>query len=423
MRIKTLNRGMKRSARNLILCTAFALISSPLTTISEDATWKPLFNGTNLDGWVNINGAQDTWSVKDRSIHCTGKPICALRTVDQYENFVLELEWRHLKPGGNAGVFIWSGAEPAIGQPFLRAIEVQVLDHAYGKSDWFTTHGDVFPIHGSKMKPFLPARGMRSFPSSEHSNGSPEWNHYRIHCLNGVLKLSVNGHEVSGGSDCNWRKGFIALESEGSPVEFKNIRVKELPSSDSLSSSGSAPPAKNFFNLYNGKNLSGWSDKAAKFLTSRDWRMVSLGADSEDEELPILWSDAQVSNNFEAFFDIKLPKDSDLRTHNFVSICINNDSDPILSIGNGPGSIRLGSSIIPSNRWTRVNIIVVDGEVTITNDSGYEITITNGLRDEQIKKEPSNREGDENPNNYNFGIVPPELPNIEFANFFIKSLD
>ena len=70
----------------------------------------PLFNGRNLDGWVNVNCAPDTWSVRDGMIHSTGKPICELRTARMFENFILELEYQHLEPQGNAGVFIWGDA-------------------------------------------------------------------------------------------------------------------------------------------------------------------------------------------------------------------------------------------------------------------------------------------------------------------------
>ena len=84
-----------------------------------------------------------------------------LRTEKQYENFILELEWRHLKPRGNAGVFVWASEVAARGQPFLRAIEVQVLENAYGNTDRYTTHGDIFPIHGSTMKPHGAHRGQR----------------------------------------------------------------------------------------------------------------------------------------------------------------------------------------------------------------------------------------------------------------------
>ena len=79
-----------------------------------------------------------------------------MRTEKMYENCIVELEWRHMKEGGNAGLFLWGDGVAAPGIPFTRGIEVQILDNAYnakGKNEWFTTHGDIFPIHGAKMTP------------------------------------------------------------------------------------------------------------------------------------------------------------------------------------------------------------------------------------------------------------------------------
>jgi hypothetical protein len=118
-------------------------------------------------------------------------------------------------------------------------IEVQMLDHGYmdrvkskgGKADFFTTNGDVFAVGKSKMKPFPPLspNGSRSFPRKNLSKGVDEWNHYYVRGINGEVRLWVNGEEVSGGTDCQPRTGHLALESEGSPVEFKHIRLRELP--------------------------------------------------------------------------------------------------------------------------------------------------------------------------------------------------
>ncbi len=117
---------------------------------------------------------------------------------------------------------------------------MQVLDHGYAeqfekqtgkKADWFTTHGDVFPVGTSKMTPFAPRSpdGSRSFPSKRLSKGLNEWNHYYVRCINGEVRLWVNGEEVSGGSNCEPRMGYICLESEGAPVDFREIRIRELP--------------------------------------------------------------------------------------------------------------------------------------------------------------------------------------------------
>lgn len=253
------------------------LISLPLLAADADG-FVPMFNGKDLSGWVNANCAPETWSVKDGVICCTGKPIGALRTEKQYENFIMEAEWRHLSKGGNSGIFIWGSPISATGQPFLRGIEVQVLENDYpakGKNEWYTTHGDVFPIHGATMKPIGRFKGQRNFPSEERSKPSPEWNHYRIECNNGSLRLHVNGKEVSGGDECNYRKGYLALESEGAPVEFKNVRIKELPSTNTPAEL-TAPLDLGWKHLYNGADLRGWkdADKAAARWEASDWRLV-----------------------------------------------------------------------------------------------------------------------------------------------------
>ena len=258
-----------------ILLTLLLATSSELA--ADDAGFVPMFNGRDLSGWVNANCAPETWSVREGVIHCTGQPTGALRTERQYENFILEAEWRHLSSGGNSGIFIWGTPIAAPGVPFLRGIEVQVLDHGYAeqyeketgkKSDWFTTHGDVFPIHGATMKPFGRHHGDRSFPSEERSKRSPEWNHYRIICTNGVIRLHVNGREVSGGEDCNYRKGYLALESEGAPVEFRNVKIKELPASGAEGAL-TAPVDAGLRPIFTGLDMRGWKTNAA---TAASWK-------------------------------------------------------------------------------------------------------------------------------------------------------
>src|SRR5437588_1021616 len=169
--------------KTFLFATWLAAASATVVAADDDG-FVSLFNGHDLTGWVNVNCAPETWSVRDGMIHCTGRPTGALRTPRQYENFILELEWRHLSRSGNSGVFIWATAIAAPGVPFLRGIEVQVLDHGYAEDyekktgkppEWFTTHGDVFPIHGASMKPFRRHNGDRSFPAENRSKGSPEW--------------------------------------------------------------------------------------------------------------------------------------------------------------------------------------------------------------------------------------------------------
>jgi hypothetical protein len=200
--------------------------------------WRPLTG----DDFVNVNCADDTWTWKDGVAHCTGQPVGVTRTREKVKNFELVAEWRHLKSAGNSGIFVWvtedsvTGLEPG---KLPHGIEVQILDHGYKeqfeqrtgkKGDWFSTNGDVFAV-GVKMQPFPPLspNGQRSFPRKELSKGSPEWNHYYVRAINGEVRLWVNGEEVSGGTGCDPAEGYLALESEGSPVEFRNLRIRELP--------------------------------------------------------------------------------------------------------------------------------------------------------------------------------------------------
>lgn len=241
--------------------TAFAVSAA-------DSPWTSLFNGRDLSGWVNVNCAPGTWSVRDGIIISTGVPTGVMRSERQYENFELELEYRHMKTGGNAGLFVWSDPITSPGVPFARAIEVQILDGR--NTDSYTSHGDVFAIHGATFKPMHPHPGgwMRCLPSERRAKPAGEWNHYRVTCSNGVIRLAVNGKEVSGGSESKPRKGYICLESEGSECHFRNLRIREWPTThpqpDEIT-----PLAEGFKPLYTGVDLSGWKPEPGP---TRHWR-------------------------------------------------------------------------------------------------------------------------------------------------------
>lgn len=228
----------------------------------DDDGFVSLFNGKDLTGWVNVNCAPETFVVKDGMIYCTGQPSGFMRSDKHYENFILELEWMHLKAKGNSGLFIWSDALPVPGNCYPRSIEVQVMDGVEVK-DRYTSHGDVFSIHGASMKPDRPhpAKWERCLPSERRSKPAGEWNHYRVECKDGSLKLAVNGKVVSGGV-CNPRKGYICLEAEGAPIFFKSLKIKELPSSKPEPKE-IATTQTGFRSLYTGLDLRNWKDDPA----------------------------------------------------------------------------------------------------------------------------------------------------------------
>lgn len=241
--------------------TILTLVLSLLAFTSPAANQKParqqplrqaFIDGTG-PGWkllsgkdfVNVNCETNTWRWEGGHAFCTGQPVGVIRSPEQIKNFELVCEWMHKQHGGNSGVFAW--ASPAsikkleAGQGRLPdGIEVQVLDLGYAekyekrhkkKSDWFTSHGDVFPTGPARFKPFPPVapNGKRSFPSKNLTLGTNQWNHYYVRAINGEVRLWVNGEEVSGGTGASPAEGYLCLESEGAPVEYKNIRIRLLP--------------------------------------------------------------------------------------------------------------------------------------------------------------------------------------------------
>jgi hypothetical protein len=239
---------MRTALRTLGILLALAL--SLRSTLAQEPP-RAFIDGAG-PGWrtlgendfAGVNGNPDTWTWKNGVLLCSGTPIGVMRTRQKFTSVEMVVEWRHLRAAGNSGVFFWVPDE-ALAQLKPDAlpeygIEVQMLDHGYReqyerksgkKGDWFTTNGDIFAVGKSKLTPFPPLSpdGSRSFPRKELTRGTPEWNHYYVRAINGELRLWVNGEEVSGGSGAEPRTGYLCLESEGSPVEFRNIRVRELP--------------------------------------------------------------------------------------------------------------------------------------------------------------------------------------------------
>ncbi|HEY7190468.1 MAG TPA: DUF1080 domain-containing protein [Vicinamibacterales bacterium] len=221
-------------------CVAFVVICGLAATATvrsqTSGQFVDLFNGTDLTGWVNVNTAEDTWKVRDGLLICSGHPIGVMRTAKQYENFVLHIEWMHMEPGGNSGVFAWSNAQPDRESRLPNGVEVQMLELEWpnlNKKNGVTpplayVHGELFGVGGVKTTPDNP-RGERSMSIENRCKGRGEWNTYDVVAVDGVIKLSVNGKVVNGISHSTQKKGYLCLESEGAEIHFRNIRILELP--------------------------------------------------------------------------------------------------------------------------------------------------------------------------------------------------
>ena len=110
------------------------LILITSSAFSQELEFKSLFNGKDLTGWVDVNTSPETWRVENGELICSGLPIGVMRSEKQYENFVLEIEWKHMEAGGNSGIFIWSEGTPFSDEEQLtKAMEVQMLELEWSK--------------------------------------------------------------------------------------------------------------------------------------------------------------------------------------------------------------------------------------------------------------------------------------------------
>jgi len=228
-----MNRSLFQLAFGLFFilasCNNGALVTEGAPNANE---WKPLFNGKNLDGWIDVNTSSETWHVRDEMIICSGNPIGVMRSAKQYENFIMEVEWRHMEAGGNSGVFIWSEGLPFKDKRLAKGIEVQMLDLEYATINNRTedyVHGELFPTMDLTAIPDNP-RGIRSKSIEKRCKGKGEWNKYIIVAVDGTVKLSVNGKFVNGLRNSGRKRGYLCLESEGAEIHFRNMRILELPS-------------------------------------------------------------------------------------------------------------------------------------------------------------------------------------------------
>ncbi|MBL7133077.1 MAG: DUF1080 domain-containing protein [Phycisphaerae bacterium] len=172
-----------------------------------------LFNGKDLDGWtLSSDKLKETWSAKDGVLANTGKPGGYIRTTKDYTSYVLHLQLRHLKKG-NSGVLLRVTGPDKV---WPRSIEAQGMAGSLG---------DIFNIGNFPMKTAKGRTRGRHTPKMHPSNEKPlgEWNRYELRLIGGDLELEVNGLVQNIATDCEVIAGKIAIQSEGAPMEYRNI--------------------------------------------------------------------------------------------------------------------------------------------------------------------------------------------------------
>lgn len=216
------------------IATSQELVATFGTTIPMESILAGKLKEAKPAKWYQVNTEAETWKVDGNILKCTGLPIGVIRSEKEYENFIMHVEWSHQAPGGNSGTFVWSKAEPGENR-LPDGVEVQMLDLEWVKLNTRDgveppiayVHGELFGVGGVEIVPENP-RGKRSKSRENRVLGKKEWNTYDIVCVDGNIKLSVNGKFVNGITNSSQKKGFICLEAEGSEIHFRNIQIIEL---------------------------------------------------------------------------------------------------------------------------------------------------------------------------------------------------
>ena len=215
--------------------------------------WEQLFAGALESKWTGMSMAIKSPLITtspnperagEYVLHIARGPTGLIRSMKAYENFILEYEFRHLTEApsanggngtsGNSGLIICHSAFPKPGGPYPNeGHEVQVCN--LGNGSWYTSHGDTFTMPGSISQAIPDPRfgvshqcGHRSMPVAFNGSKTGEWNRIRITCVDGVIQNEVNGSLASSLFRASPRKGYMSFESEGAPVEFRNMRIQEL---------------------------------------------------------------------------------------------------------------------------------------------------------------------------------------------------
>ena len=180
----------------------------------------PLFNGQDLSGWAFVlrdKGVDPmtVWSVSEGVIHCTGEPYGYMRTEADYADYQLHVEWRWPGEASNSGVLLHM-SEPDKVWP--RSIECQLMS---GNA------GDFVAFEGTGFKELVEGRVLKK--QAESSEKPPgQWNTYEIVCRGNTIRVFVNGVLQNEATETTVSSGKICLQSEGRPIEFRNIYVEPL---------------------------------------------------------------------------------------------------------------------------------------------------------------------------------------------------
>jgi len=199
-----------------------------------------LFNGKNLEGWHvdvpemdNNPDAINPFIVRNGMLVSLGKPGGHLITDEKYKNYRLIVEYRFAGKPGNCGVLVHASTPRALYKMFPKSLEVQGM-HENAGDFWCIVEDIKVPNMEERRGPreewgITEGKKRRIVNLTDGSeNKVGEWNEMIIECLDREIKVWVNGDMVNYGFDCTANEGQIAVQAEGSEVEFRKLQLTPI---------------------------------------------------------------------------------------------------------------------------------------------------------------------------------------------------
>jgi len=225
------------NSRSLFILSAFFLFSCQVPKGKETVS---LFNGKDLNGWhIDVpdmdkdTSLQSPFLIRDGMLVSMGTPNGHIITDTEYENFKLEVEYRFAGVPGNCGVLVFASTPRALYEMFPKSIEVQMM-HENAGDFWCIVQDITVPDMEARRGPkeewgITEGKGRRILNLTDGSEKPVgEWNNMIIECTGNSIKVWVNGTMVNYGTNCTASKGHIALQAEGSEVEFRKVEMTSL---------------------------------------------------------------------------------------------------------------------------------------------------------------------------------------------------
>ncbi|KIC95569.1 3-keto-disaccharide hydrolase [Flavihumibacter solisilvae] len=223
--------------------TCIIILASWCASCSQTTGQKSavsLFNGKDLTGWHmdvperdTVPAARKPFIVRDGNLVSLGTPVGHLITDSVFKDYVLEAEYRFAGEPGNCGILVHASTPRILYKIFPKSIEVQLMHENAG--DFWCIGENIEVPDMEKRRGHKDAWGtvegkerriLNLTDNSEKPLG--EWNKVRIECREDKVRVWINEDLVNEGSNATASKGHIALQAEGSEVEFRNLMLKGL---------------------------------------------------------------------------------------------------------------------------------------------------------------------------------------------------